>query len=456
MIYTLVDVPFRTELHARWSVFFDDLDVHYLYAPCAFTDRTGQSYSPAFWLPGQALWFHAEEQHTPPWWNEFQRKVTPYRTPRTRKAAPQWRGRTLLALGPIPSAYMYDDTRGPWHQHQEPGMRTCGDACYQWTLCTSCEGFGATYFGFAERLPCGCLERDGHRKVRNGGHPRLLRAYRSAHEENTIRPTLRRDQVLRSAILKPGDAPPVQSPRCAGTCRSLAELTGADSPGRPESLEGAAALCGLCPGPVCRECAQRPTDELDERCQVCVPRPLLSEFGARRTLNAYVTAQAGPKESPDFEKACAFFNSDINHAMGIRSRPEATITDLVVGLNYAHHEATTEEPGIDRAKARRKARTDAYYKELQERSKAAKVAPLSPAQHEYLLILVRRVDPEAFDTYLAAAIRGTDIAPRAHREHRVRVIDRLTGAAASKLIQRLKAHPRRPKRKPTKPTEGTT
>jgi hypothetical protein len=454
--YTLVEVPFRTELHARWSVFFDDLNVHYLYTPCTFVDRTGQSYSPAFWLPAQKVWFHAEEHRAPQWWQEFQRKVTPWRTKRTQKVDPQWRGDALLAVGPIPSPHIYDEFAGPWHTHQEPGMQVIGDACYQWTLCTVCDSFGATYFGLAERLPCRCLDREPHRKVRNGGHARLLRAYRSAHEESTIRLAASGSQVIRSAILKPGDAHPLQSRRCTGVCRSVADLMGVDSPGSPGSLEGADALCGLCPEFVCRECAQRPTDEIDGHCQVCVPRPLLSEFGARRVLNTYVTAQAGPEGTPAFEKACAFFNSDINWAMGIRSRPEAKIADLVVGLNYAHEEAASAEPGVDRAAARRKARNDAYYKKLRERSKAAKTSPLSPAQHDYLVSLTRQVGPAVFDAHLAVVIRGTNIAPRGHRELCVRVIDRLTGATANKLITRLKAHPRRPVPKPTKPAPTPT
>lgn len=375
VIYTLAEVPFRKELHARWSVFFDDLNIHYLYTPCTFADRTGRSYAPAFWLPVERVWFHAEEQRAPQWWEEFQLKVTPLRTKRSQKVASQWRGDALLAVGPIPSPHVYDAVVGPWHAHEEPGMQAGGDACHQWTLCTVCGSFGATYFGHAERLPCGCLERRGHRKVHNGDDVRLLRAYRSAHEESTIRPAISGSQVIRSAILKPGDAHPVQSRRCAGACQSVAELMDVDSSGGPGSLEGADALCGLCPELVCRECAQRPTDEIDGHCQVCVPRPLLSEFGARRALNTYVTAQAGPEGTPAFEKACAFFNSDINHAMGIRSRPEAGIVNLVVGLNYAHDEAASAEPGIDRGAARRKARNDAYYKELRERSKTAKTSP---------------------------------------------------------------------------------
>ncbi|NKY96695.1 hypothetical protein HGB44_03260 [Nocardiopsis dassonvillei subsp. albirubida] len=90
---------------------------------------------------------------------------------------------------------------------------------------------------------------------------------------------------------------------------------------------------------------------------------------------------------------------------------------------------------------------------MRERSKAAKTSPLSQAQHDYLVRLAHRVGPEVFDAHLAVAIRGTDIAPRARRELCVRVIDRLTGATASKLISRLKAHLRRPapksKSKPT-------
>lgn len=449
--YTLVEARFDSDLHARWSVFFDDLNVNYLYTPCTFKDRTGRDYSPAFWLPEQKVWFHAEEEQAPRWWHQFQLTTTTrLRTTRTQKAAPQWCGDALLAVGPIPFPCTIDATVCPWHNHSESEMRMAGETGYQWTLCLVCDSFGATHLGYAERLPCRCLEREGHRKVDNGGDPQILRAYRSAREERAIRPTRFGNRVIRSAILKSGDAPPVQSRRCAGVCRSVAELTVEDSPGDPGSLEGTGALCGLCPELVCGECAQRPTDEVGGHCQVCVPRPMMSESGARRALNAYVTVQAGPRESPDFEKVCAFFNSDINESMGVRSRPDASIVELVVGLNYAHDETSSAEPGIEHLMARRKARNDIYYKELRERSKAAKTSPLSQAQHDYLVRLAQCVGTAAFDTHVAAAIRGTDIAPRAHRELCVRVIDRLTGATASKLITRLKAHPRRPTPRSTK------
>lgn len=443
MSYTLVEVRFDSDLHARWSVFFDDLHINYLYTPCTFKDRTGRDYSPAFWLPEQKVWFHAEEEQAPQWWHQFQLTTTTrLRTTRTQKAAPQWRGDALLAVGPIPPPCTIDATVCPWHNHSESEMRMAGETGYQWTLCLMCDSFGATHLGYAERLPCRCLELEGHRKVDNGSDPQILRAYRSAREERAIRPTRFGTGVIRSAILKSGDAPPVQSRRCAGVCRSVAELTVEDSPGDPGSLEGARALCGLCPELVCGECAQRPTDEVGGHCQVCVPRPLLSEFSARRALNAYVTAQAGPRESPDFEKVCAFFNSDINKSMGVRSRPDASMADLVVGLNFAHDETVSAEPGIEHFVARRKARADAYYRKLRERSQAVGPGPLSEAQHDYLVRLARRMEPKVFDTHLAATIQGTDIAPWAHGEQGLLVIDRLTGAAAHELISRLKAHRR--------------
>jgi hypothetical protein len=87
--YTLVEAQFDSDLHARWSVFFDDLNVNYLYTPYTFADRTGRDYSPAFYLPEQKVWFHAEEEHAPQWWRQFQLKTTTrLRTTRTQKAAP--------------------------------------------------------------------------------------------------------------------------------------------------------------------------------------------------------------------------------------------------------------------------------------------------------------------------------------------------------------------------------
>lgn len=69
-MYEVVKVEFRTELHARWSVFFDHLRVPWAYEPVTFYDSQGSPRTPAFWLPEQRIWFAAELE-APVWWGRF-------------------------------------------------------------------------------------------------------------------------------------------------------------------------------------------------------------------------------------------------------------------------------------------------------------------------------------------------------------------------------------------------
>lgn len=49
------DIAFRTELDARWAVFFDTLGVDYQYEPTKF-EKVGADYTPTFFLPESKTW----------------------------------------------------------------------------------------------------------------------------------------------------------------------------------------------------------------------------------------------------------------------------------------------------------------------------------------------------------------------------------------------------------------
>jgi hypothetical protein len=71
MTYEVITTEFRTELHARWSVFFDHLEAPWLYEPATFHDSAGTPCTPAFWLPRERTWFDVELEGPPPWWARF-------------------------------------------------------------------------------------------------------------------------------------------------------------------------------------------------------------------------------------------------------------------------------------------------------------------------------------------------------------------------------------------------
>lgn len=112
MAYEVSRVEFRTELHARWSVFFDHLMVPWAYEPVTFHDKTGAPRTPAFWLPEQRFWFTAEVE-APAWWGQFTMAAEgatlwPERSWSEEagllppvEVPEQWRGTTLLAEGPF-------------------------------------------------------------------------------------------------------------------------------------------------------------------------------------------------------------------------------------------------------------------------------------------------------------------------------------------------------------------
>ncbi|WP_159026606.1 hypothetical protein [Streptomyces vietnamensis] len=122
MAYEVIRMEFQTELHARWSVFFDHLQVPWAYEPVTFHDDEGSPCTPAFWLPEQRIWFAAEVE-APVWWDRFAMAAEgqdewldrggeepdwcpPVEVPK------KWRGTTLLAEGPFFPTTCRASTRG--------------------------------------------------------------------------------------------------------------------------------------------------------------------------------------------------------------------------------------------------------------------------------------------------------------------------------------------------------
>ncbi|MFJ4689595.1 hypothetical protein [Streptomyces sp. NPDC088789] len=52
-------------------MFFDVLDVPWMYELRSFPAADGSVCTPAFWLPRERIWFAAEEETAPSWWGRF-------------------------------------------------------------------------------------------------------------------------------------------------------------------------------------------------------------------------------------------------------------------------------------------------------------------------------------------------------------------------------------------------
>lgn len=59
---------FRSRLEARWAVFFDSLELKWLYEPQGYEIRGGRRYLPDFYLPELALWVEVKAHFRPDDW----------------------------------------------------------------------------------------------------------------------------------------------------------------------------------------------------------------------------------------------------------------------------------------------------------------------------------------------------------------------------------------------------
>lgn len=63
---TYRNVSFRSELEARWAVFFDAIHQPWLYEPRGFEFADESSYLPDFWLPGFRAWVEVKPARIDP------------------------------------------------------------------------------------------------------------------------------------------------------------------------------------------------------------------------------------------------------------------------------------------------------------------------------------------------------------------------------------------------------
>ncbi|MFI7337064.1 hypothetical protein ACIBUY_03890 [Streptomyces sp. NPDC050085] len=361
MAYEVVKVGFRTELHARWSVFFDHLRVPWAYEPVTFYDAESSPRTPTFWLPQQRIWFMAEAE-PPAWWARFAMAAGGYeewfegRDENADRCMPvvvpeEWHGQVLLAEGPffpedtadVDTWGRLDPLSGPWRFYEANGMSIYDDEPYQWTMCPQCGAFGAEFWGYAERLRCGCLDHREHRKVAGGSDKRLLAAYRAAQFEYwhadsyTDAHADKQWPIVREALV-PQVGAAAAAETCAGECWSLAEqLREERCLPAGEDSEGLETLCSACPGFVCGQCGERPATAAGVPCRMCEPVNLLTENQARQRINWGVEQLAAALGIHERR-----VNGIVNDSIGEKSRSEVSLAQL--GLALTHVERWLEDP----------------------------------------------------------------------------------------------------------------
>lgn len=348
-MYEVVREPFRTVLHARWSVFFDHLQVPYLYEPERFPAPDGAAVTPTFWLPQQRLWFTPADA-IPAWWAQFAEAAGPERShvpdpPVWEMGGPgagtdfegsmqvgeEWQAEeVLLCLGGLPDGHALSSD--PW-VGPHMGMYSCDDyPSHRWTMCPNCGLFGATFWGYAGRLPCGCLDW-ADRKVDNSTDDRLMAAYRAAAGERlqpcSPTPNGAGWTVVRKVLVGQVGAALARD-RCVGACRPMADQLRAELPPDAEVDAAAECLCTECPGYVCSACHERPASAAGASCRTCEPLPMLSVTRARQLLNEHAGTLARHAKRHPRE-----MNTLINQYTNVPRRGEASFGQLGEGLTLA-------------------------------------------------------------------------------------------------------------------------
>jgi hypothetical protein len=384
MPFSVVAARFDTALHAWWSAFFDQLGVPWLYRPQAFTDASGGTFRPAFWLPHARIWFDADPLGPPPGWQRFACAAAgcvsnchleiwgePFDGPHDdadghswhdadtdgthlplHDVDEAWRGTALFASGPLPDTY---SAAGPWESHPDSGMRTHNDGAYQWTMCPRCDWCGAEFFGRAERLACGCLgDAEEHNKTYNSADPRLLAAYTAAHhaadEEFTAADPEHdadidaRTPVLRLALVARADDAEAQA-RCRSACRPLSDdLLHGIHPVAAQAvtadLADARWICLGCDGTVCGNCGSNPTAAAGVPCRTCEPTPLLSRRHATRVLDS-MAAELGRRH----KVPVAAVHGRLKRVMGVRTRSQASLHQLALAMTATEDWLDHHTPG---------------------------------------------------------------------------------------------------------------
>lgn len=163
---------FRSRLEARWAVFFDTLNVPYVYEPEGFEFDDGVRYLPDFWLPSWGCWAEVKPQMN----QEAQDALA-----RLRMLAEQTDALALLLAGDVWPGRTKIVTSGHYGYSSYTRIvdcRRCDGICL---LKTEHDGDmdGTGESGWSEIGPHTCGD---HEKWPVEGTPRITGAYRAARQ----------------------------------------------------------------------------------------------------------------------------------------------------------------------------------------------------------------------------------------------------------------------------------
>lgn len=157
-------IGFRSELQARWAVFYDYLGVLFKYNQEVFELPDGLWYVPDFWLPEQKRWVKI-----------YDNEPTCFERDKASSFA------DIMCEDFEQAIYIFYGDMEPFASSSYSAEVFYGpfcDLCHYWCECPVCGCLGITFEGRADYLPCHC---EGRVEM-NYDSPRLIEAYTRARQ----------------------------------------------------------------------------------------------------------------------------------------------------------------------------------------------------------------------------------------------------------------------------------
>lgn len=164
-------ILFRSRIEARWAVFFEALEIPWLYEPEGFELPSGK-YLPDFSLPRQKIWVEVKggDFHGP--------------TIHLNELALASEQRVLLVAGSIPifpkgETFPENELGQDWATLYFPSQDNESDDPWYWCRCIHCGEYGVQFQGRSERIEC-CPANAGRGRRFTADEPTIKAAYDTA------------------------------------------------------------------------------------------------------------------------------------------------------------------------------------------------------------------------------------------------------------------------------------
>jgi hypothetical protein len=184
-------ILFRSQVEARWAIFFNVLEINYEYEKRRFDLGDRVRYLPDFWLPYQLCWVEVKGALPTTKERDKARRLACH----TRFNVYIFYGHTLYHRVPLQIPSNLD-----WYSYSAHVFFANGeeDDSYWWCECPICGSLGLQEEGRVAHLPCGCLGGVGARLDRSHYYysARIIAAYDKARNAEAVKLSNRDEYIL--------------------------------------------------------------------------------------------------------------------------------------------------------------------------------------------------------------------------------------------------------------------